>query len=117
MMVEPNLYARVVRHLTKHSRRPLKAVTLWAELFTVLPDDSNEVLVSREELAERVGVAPRTLSELMTELEAIGAVYRRREGRGVRYYVNPVLGTHLAGQVRDRAQAEAPPLRLVEPAG
>ena len=49
----------------------------------------------------------------MGELEAIGAVYRRREGRGVRYFVNPRLGTHLAGAGRDRAQAEAPPLRLV----
>ena len=54
----------------------------------------------------------------MGELEAVGAVYRRREGRGVRYFVNPLLGTHLAGAVRDKAQAEAPPLsfRLVEPA-
>ena len=31
--------------------------------------------------------------------------------------VNPRLGTHLAGAARDRAQGEAPPLRLVEPAG
>jgi hypothetical protein len=55
----------------------------------------------------------------MRELEAVGAVYRRREGRGVRYFVNPRLGTHLAGAARDRAQGEAPPLRLrlVEPAG
>jgi hypothetical protein len=50
----------------------------------------------------------------MRELENIGAVYRRREGRAVRFYVHPSLGTHLSGAVRDRAQAEAPPLRLVE---
>ena len=52
----------------------------------------------------------------MGELESIGAVYRRREGRGVRYFVHPSLGTHLTGAVRDKAQAEAPKLRLVEPA-
>jgi hypothetical protein len=46
----------------------------------------------------------------------VGAVYRRKEGRGVRYYVNPLLGTHLAGAARDKAQAQAPALRLVQPA-
>ena len=52
----------------------------------------------------------------MGELESIGAIYRRQEGRGVRYFVHPSLGTHLTGAVRDKAQAEAPKLRLVEPA-
>jgi hypothetical protein len=29
--------------------------------------------------------------------------------------VHPSLGTHLTGTIRDKAQAEAPKLRLVEP--
>jgi DNA-binding transcriptional ArsR family regulator len=116
VMVEPRLYAKVTAHLAAHSRRPIKALRLWAELFAVLPPDSNEVLCSREELARLVGIEPGDVSKIMGELEAVGAVYRRREGRGVRYFVNPLLGTHLAGTARDRAQAEAPPLRLGEPA-
>jgi DNA-binding transcriptional ArsR family regulator len=116
VMVEPALYANVVAYLTRHSYRPLKAVELFTRLFAVLPPDGNEVQASRAELARMVGIEPRTVSELMAELEAIGAVYRRREGRGVRYFVNPVLGTHLTGAVRDRAQAGAPALRLVQPA-
>jgi DNA-binding transcriptional ArsR family regulator len=116
IMVEPVLYAQVVNYLAEHSRRKLKAVQLWAQLFTTLPPDSNEVLLSREELAQAIGLQPRTVSEIMGELEAIGAVYRRREGRGVRYFVHPKLGTHLTGAIRDKAQAEAPALRLVEPA-
>jgi DNA-binding transcriptional ArsR family regulator len=116
IMVEPVLYAQVVNYLAEHSRRKLKAVQLWAQLFTMLPPDSNEVLLSREELAQAIGLQPRTVSEIMGELEAIGAVYRRREGRGVRYFVHPKLGTHLTGAIRDKAQAEAPALRLVEPA-
>ena len=116
IMVEPVLYAQVVNYLAEHSRRKLKAVQLWAQLFTTLPPDSNEVLLSREELAQAIGLQPRTVSEIMGELEAIGAVYRRREGRSVRYFVHPALGTHLTGAIRDKAQAEAPALRLVEPA-
>jgi DNA-binding transcriptional ArsR family regulator len=116
VMVEPVLYAEVVEHLLEHSKRPQKAVRLFTRLFTVLPPDGNEIAASRSELARMASIAPSSVSEIMGELEAVGAVYRRREGRGVRYFVNPLLGTHLAGAARDRAQGEAPPLRLVEPA-
>ena len=114
VMVEPRLYADVIEHLTKHSRRPQKAVVLFTRLFQLLPADGNEVMADRHDLARMVGCQPRDVSEIMGELEAVGAVYRRREGRGVRYFVNPLLGTHLAGAARDKAQAEAPRLQLVE---
>jgi DNA-binding transcriptional ArsR family regulator len=115
IMVEPHLYADVVAYLDRHSRRPRKAVQLFTRLFTALPPDSNEVTATREELAKMVGITPRAVSEIMGELEEIGAIYRQREGRGVRYFVHPSLGTHLSGAIRDKAQAEAPKLRLVEP--
>jgi DNA-binding transcriptional ArsR family regulator len=115
IMVEPRLNAAVVRYLLECSHRPQQAVRLWAELFALLPPDGNEVRASREELARLVGITSRAVTEIMGELEAVGAVYRRKEGRGVRYFVNPVLGTHLGGTARDRAQSEAPALRLVEP--
>lgn len=114
IMVDPVLYADVIEHLAKHSRRPQTSVVLFTRLFQFLPPDGNEVVADRAELARAVGIRPAEVSAVMGELEAIGAVYRRREGRGVRYFVNPRLGTHLAGAVRDRAQAEAPPLRLVQ---
>jgi DNA-binding transcriptional ArsR family regulator len=116
VMVEPNLNSRVVDWLTYHSQRPLVAVRLWGKLFQYLPPDSNEVTASREELARAVGCSPDDVSRVMGELEGLGAAYRRREGRSVRFYVHPSLGTHLTGTIRDKAQAEAPPLRLVEPA-
>ena len=116
IMVEPTLNSEVVNWLTYHSQRPLVAVRLWSKLFEHLPPDSNDVRATREELARAVGCDPAHVSAIMGELESIGAVYRRQAGRGVRYFVHPSLGTHLAGAVRDRAQAEAPKLRLVEPA-
>jgi hypothetical protein len=113
VMVDPVAYAEVVAHLRRHSRRPLVAMELFTRLFSYLPPDGNEVLADRDELARVTGCTPNHVTDIMRELEAVGAVYRRREGRGVRYFVNPRLGTHLAGATRDRAQAEAPPLRLV----
>ena len=112
IMVEPYLNAAVVTYLSTYSRRPLKAVQLWARLFAVLPHESNEVQASRTELGRLVGIRPSEVSEIMGELEEVGAIYRRREGRSIRYFVHPELGTHLKGEVRDRAQEEAPELSL-----
>jgi hypothetical protein len=114
VMVEPRLYADVIAHLRRHSRRPMVAMELFTRLFSYLPPDGNEVLAVRAELARVTGCTPDHVSEIMRELEAIGAIYKQREGRGVRYFVNPMLGTHLAGAARDKAQAEAPRLQLVE---
>src|SRR3954451_2665910 len=74
VMVEPNLNAEVVAHLAKHSRRKLTAVQLWARLFESLPPDSNEVLADRSDLARAVRCSPAHISEIMRELEGIGAV-------------------------------------------
>jgi hypothetical protein len=112
VMIDPRRYADVLHHLVRHSRRPQAATMLWAELFAHLPDDSNEVLLSQRELAEAIGVQPKVVSEVVSELAKIGAVYRRKAGRNVKLYVHPLLGTHLKGAIRDRAQAEAPPLQL-----
>lgn len=112
IMVEPNLYHAVTVALLDGPdvRRPKLAVKLWSLLFSKLPPDSNDVQASREELAAKLGCKPNDVSEVMGELERLGAVYRRKEGRGVRYLVHPKFGTHLKGAIRDKAQAEAPPL-------
>lgn len=113
VMVEPNLYHGVVIALASTSKRPLLGLKLWSLLFSKLPPDSNEVQATREELAHELTCRPREISEAMGELEKLGAVYRRKEGRGVRYLVHPKFGTHLTGAARARAQAAAPELRLV----
>ena len=105
----------VVRWLRANSARPMCAATLWAELFTAVDMDTGEVMLTRDKLAELAGITVQHVSDIMTELEGIGAVIRRRErvagmrGPGmVRYFMNPVVGTHLAGRERDAAQAAAP---------
>jgi DNA-binding transcriptional ArsR family regulator len=116
VITEPDLNTFVVDSLALTSKRPIKAMRLWAHLVRALDRDSNEVRASRGELAAGLGIAPGDVSKIMAELEAIGAVYRRRDGRFTRYFVNENVATHLTGAVRDKAQTEAPKLRLVEPA-
>lgn len=118
VMVDPRLFLAVVRHLTegKGSGRPMVAVRVWSALFQFLPADGNEVQADRDEIAAAAGCSSADVSRVMRELEVVGAVTCTRHGRRVAYEVNPRVGTHLGGAARDKAQAEAPSLRLVEPA-
>ena len=121
VMISPNQNRAVVDWLEANSLRPMKAMRLLAVLFTAMDQNTGEVLFTRDELAELVGDSVQHVSDIMGELEGIGAISRRRErvagtrGQGrVRYFMNPVVGTHLAGRERDEAQAEAPLLRVME---
>src|SRR4051794_7296713 len=122
VMLSPEQNAAVMRWLNRHSKRPRVALELWGELFTALRRDTGEVMLTRDELAERVGATPEHVSSVMHELAGIGAIIVHRErvagmrgpGRAV-YLMNPNVATNLTGAARDKAQAEAPRLRLVEP--
>ena len=123
VMLSADQNATVVRWLREHSRQPVLSLALWGELFTALRRDTGEIMLSRDELAERIGASADEVSRVMGELASVGAIITHREkvpgmrgrGRAV-YFMNPNVGTHLSGAARDRAQAEAPKLRLVEPA-
>lgn len=120
VMLSPAQHSAVVDHLAAHSSRKLVALRLWALLFNHLRRDTGEIMLRREEMAEKLGTTPNNVSAVMSELKDLGAVSRTREkidgvrGPGmVRYFMNPNVGTHLPGAARDKAQAEAPTLRLV----
>ena len=122
-MLSPSQNKAVQRWLFEHSKRPQKAMLLWAELFDHLRRDTGQIMLSRDELAERLGSRLDEVSRIMGELASVGAIITHRErvpgqrgpGRAV-YFMNPNVATNLSGAARDRAQAEAPKLRLVEPA-
>ena len=73
----------------------MKAMQLWAELFTVLHPTTGEIMADRETLADRLGIEPRTVSEIMGELTTINAIRKAKDGRKVRYGMNPNIATHL----------------------
>lgn len=121
VMLSPAANAEIVTWLVQNSTLPQVAVQLWALLFTALRTDTGEVVLTRDEMAERLGVAPNEVSRIMTELEGVGAISRRRErvagmrGPGlVRYFMNPRVATHLAGRAREKAQGRAPLLEAIE---
>lgn len=115
VMLSPDQNDLVVNHLAAHSARPFLAMRLWSLCFRYLRMDTGEIVLSREEIAEKLGASPEHVSRVVGELVEFGALSRRREsvaglrGRGVvRYFMNPNVGTHLSGKARDEAQAAAP---------
>ena len=116
IMLQPAQNAAVVRWIAKNSKRPMNASQLWAELFTAAHPSTGDILLTRAELAARLGLEPRTISELMTELAGINAITRRKEGRRVIYAMNPNVATHIAGPEARKAARDAagPLLTLME---
>ncbi len=113
-MISTDQNAAVVDWLLDNSKRPQVAVKLWAHLFRAIRTDTGEILLSRSELADRVGLLPRDLSSIMTELASINAVLRERSGRGVRYFMNPHIATHVPGDAaRAAAREKAGPILVV----
>jgi hypothetical protein len=120
VMLSPVANDFVVSWMLEHSKRPQMAMRLWSKLFLHLDRETGEILQSRDELAIAINSTANHVSEIMGELEAIKAISKRRvkvaglRGPGtVRYFMNPHVGTHQAGQARDKAQAAAPRLHLV----
>lgn len=121
VMIYPEQNAAVVDWIFSHSSRSHVAVRVWMLLFSHLRTDTGEVVLSRDEIAERIGVRPGDVSTVMSELasDECRALTRRRErvagmrGPGVvRYFMNPNVFRQpaLAGDV---SRAGARPLELV----
>src|SRR3954452_21313750 len=64
VMIGPEQNVAVVRWLRQNSRYPVLAPALWAELFTALRRDTGEIMLTRDELAERVGASADEVSRI-----------------------------------------------------
>lgn len=108
-MIRPAQNAAVVDWLEANSKRPMKAMRVWALLFDHLFPHTGQVMLTREEIAEKVGITADHVSAIMRELVAFGAIFSEREkiagmrGPGfVRYYMN----RHVAEVGSRASQAE-----------
>jgi hypothetical protein len=117
VLMGPVEFDLVCEWLEENSKRPRMAMRLFRKLFQFIDPRTQEILRTRDELAELVGAKPTDISQIMGELIGIGVLRRERipvpglKGPGaVHWYMNPWVATHLAGKARERAQAAAPPL-------
>lgn len=95
--------------LVAYSKRPLVAVRLWALCLEHMDWDSEEVMLSRSALAQELGVDPRDVSQVVSELVRLKVLGRKRRDGLARYEVSPWMATHrtLTGEL-DAARARWP---------
>jgi len=118
IMLSAQQNAAVVRWINQNSKRPHKAVELWATVLEHLRMDTGEIMATRQELAQRVGTEPRIISSIITELASINAIRREKDGRRVKYFLNANIATHLGGaSARAAARDKAGPLMQVVESG
>jgi CRP-like cAMP-binding protein len=88
-----------------------------------LQQDTGEVMLTRDQLAERIGCALQNVSTVMGTLERMGVIRRERrrvegmQGRGVAvYFVNPHVAWNGSLDIRKAEAAEVTPpmLRLMQ---
>jgi CRP-like cAMP-binding protein len=88
-----------------------------------LRQDTGEVMLTRDQLAERIGCAPKNVSTIMGTLERMGVIRRERrriegvQGRGMAvYFINPHVAWNGSLDVRkaEAADTKPPVLTLVE---
>jgi len=88
-----------------------------------LRQDTGEVMLTRDQLAERIGCAPKNVSTIMGTLERMGVIRRERrriegvQGRGVAvYFINPHVAWNGNLEVRKAEAVEVKPplLTLME---
>lgn len=121
VMVYPE-FSMVSEWLAANSSRKLIALRLWALILAHVDQDTGDIALTRDEIADALKVPPADVSRVMSELEQCCAINRRRvriaglRGAGmVRYALNPLVGTHLPGKLRDEARRAAPVLNFQRP--
>ncbi|GBR68973.1 hypothetical protein GKA01_26790 [Gluconobacter kanchanaburiensis NBRC 103587] len=85
-----------------------------------LRQDTGEVLLTRDQLADRIGCAPKNVSTIMGTLEKMGVIRRERrriegvQGRGMAvYFINPHVAWNGSLDARKAQAAEnRPPMQL-----
>jgi hypothetical protein len=113
LMISPAQHDAVLEWLLERTHSAKLASRVWSKCFTNLRRDTGEIMLSRSEIAALVGAPVNEVSRVLSLLCQCGALIRHRErGSVARFFMNPLVGTKLSGQDRDRAQAEAPEINL-----
>lgn len=101
-MISPEQNFAVVNWLTLKNKRLLKSVKLWDLLFENVHRETGQIMLSRQELSEKIEEKSYNISRIITELESIGAIFRKKDGQGVSYYMNPNVSNHYSQEIRGK---------------
>lgn len=112
-MSNPAAASRVLDLIRERAARPMLSLNVWARVNESIHAGTGVLLLTRAELAEFCGAAPRHISSVLNEFRAWNVLLRHQSGRSVVWQLNPHIATRLAGGVGQEARRKAGPvLRL-----
>lgn len=114
IMISPEQNFSVVKWLNENSKRRNEAVLLWALLFDNVHRETGQIMLTRQEIADKLKIQSANVTRIMTELESINAIIKKKDGRGVIYYMNPNVANHYPQEIREKSQKKAPQLKIID---
>jgi CRP-like cAMP-binding protein len=108
VMVHPQRDFEIVQWIARNARRTPTSHLLWSVIKGNLHSGTNQVLMSRAQMMQATGASSAHVSEALSEFARIDVLQRHKEGREVRWFLNPRIATHQSGAARDDAQRIAP---------
>jgi DNA-binding transcriptional ArsR family regulator len=104
-----------LRKLGRNDRRQ-DVYDAFLLLIGNIEQDTGEITLTRQEMADDLGILPRNLSTVMGTLERLGIVRREKQGRMVTYFVdaNVAWNGDLTLRKAEAAKSTAPTLALVK---
>lgn len=100
--------------------RPNQVRHAFDLILANLRQDTGEVMLTRDQFAEKIGCAPRSISTVMTTLENMDVIRRERRqidgvrGRGmVVYFINPHVAWNGSLNIRLEEAKHVPPPTLL----
>ncbi|MBQ5546188.1 MAG: helix-turn-helix transcriptional regulator [Acetobacter sp.] len=83
-------YEFIQKWLFENSKRPKgECAAVWCNICMNLNPFSQDIALTRQEIAKNTDVKPCDVSTILNELASIGAVGIRKEGRETIYSINP----------------------------
>lgn len=113
IMISPEQNNAVVQWLATNSKRRVEAMQLWSMLFEYVHHETGQIMLSRQEISSKINISLNDTSRIMSELESINAILKKKEGRGVIYYMNPNVANHYPQEIREHKQKVAPKLLVL----
>ncbi len=101
---DPGLEAAVRRELERRGQAS-EAARLWTLALEGADPRTGEILLAREDLAARSGLAPERVSGVLETLRVMKALWLRPGWRRgpARYFVNPALASRATARPRRQA--------------
>lgn len=113
VQIDPTITRAVSEWITNHATRKRETRRVWEAALCAIDRRDGRILLTRQQMAEELGILPRHVSTCLAQLVRIGALDRMQIGRNACHRLNPHIATKLGREAGRQARKGAARPRLV----